>query len=327
MAKTFLIRKDGTLRVRKEIDDSNSILGMEKFQKQLDWLLALDDDVTPFFPKIIEHDTDGNYAYYDMTYYPMPTLSDYVISTGKFDRQIQDIVLQTLRICAKINREVQTDRDGELYLKRNHLGKMLDRCRLVLERDATFRSFFHADGLYINGKGYSNLTRIVDKIRNDRDLLHLLAPRTWHRSHGDFTFQNILTDGTDLRIIDPRGGDTDTVYYDIGKILQSCHGKYDLLYEGNYTCGYVEENPSIEYKIIRHEDVFNRIYTLVSESIPTFFGLDDHWRIRALFYEGSHFISMVPFRYVEGLEITLVCYAIGIQILNEVLYEWNGKDS
>ena len=81
MAKTFLIKKGENLYVRKEVEDESS-LGLKKLEKQVDWILELEDEVAEIFPKVIEKNFGEKFGYYDMTYHQMPSFKDYLIEKG-----------------------------------------------------------------------------------------------------------------------------------------------------------------------------------------------------------------------------------------------------
>jgi len=322
MAQTYLIDKNGQQYVRKEVG-GDKFLGIDKLKKQLDWIIALDKDLASQFPQIIDYNFDNcNYGYYDMTFHDMSTLHRYIINQGQIDTGIENILYQMMLFGSELaKQEVKSNKCQINYIVNDHINKMLKRCSDVKNED--FNKILNNKKLVINGKEYLNLKELINLLYKNDKLITFLAPQKWSISHGDFTLQNILTDGQNFKIIDPRGEGEDSIYYDISKLLQSCHGKYDLMYEGNYQCQYNLIDSTINYKFFNNEALFDQIYDIIKKLIPITYGkLEKHWYLKALFYEASHFISMVPFRYKENLEITILCYAIGIKLLNEVLEEW-----
>jgi hypothetical protein len=323
MAQTFLINKEDQKCIRKEVRGDKS-LGIDKLKKQLDWILALDKDLSLQFPQVVEYNFDNNYGYYDMTFYDMSTFHHYIIENGSLDTDIKNILSKIMLFGSELSqKEVVSNKDGVEYVRNDHLLKMVKRCMEVVQKSPEFKQIYNSPYLFINGQKYLNLNKLIDRILRDQNLLNFLAPQKWCISHGDFTLQNVLTDGKDFKIIDPRGEGEDTVYYDISKLYQSTHGKYDLLFEDNYKCTFDLNNGIIDYEILKHTELFDQIYNIILELIPnTFVNLEDNWHLKALFYEASHFVSMVPFRYKENIEITMLCYALGIKFLNEVLGAW-----
>lgn len=324
MAKTFLIVKDGKMYVRKEVGDKSG-LGLNKLEKQADWILDLEPEVAETFPKITTKDFGSDFGYYDMTYHDMPSFRDYLIETGEVNDDIRRIIKEIIAYGAKIaSKEEESTKSNDVYIIKSHIDKMEQRCGIVAEKDEIFKRFFlNSPTIRVNGELCFNYYPIRDLILKRFDLLDALKPKKWHRSHGDFTFQNILTDGKNFKIIDPRGEGEDSLFYDISKLFQSCVGKYDLFTEGNYSVDYSLNDYSINYEIKKHEALFDEVFEVIREEIPKAFDLEEEWEIIALFYEASHFIAMAPFRYKENLSFALACYAIGVKKLNEVLIKWN----
>lgn len=325
MAKTFLIEKENQQYVRKEVEDKSG-LGLSKLEKQADWIIDLEQEVAQSFPDVVEKNFGDSFGYYHMTYHEMPSFRDYLIEAGEVNDDIRRILKEIISYGAKIAREEISNTDLSSYVKKSHIDKMLQRCEMVTQKDDIFNSFFDAPFLVINGKKYSNFKEITSTILNNKDLMNLLSPKQMYRSHGDFTFQNVLTDGQEFKIIDPRGEGEDHLYYDISKLFQSSSSKYDLFTEGNYVVDYSLNDNSINYKILENESLFNDTLNVIKEEIPKAFPVEKEWELIALFYEASHLVAMAPFRYEENLPFTLACYAIGVAQLNKIVEMWNGDN-
>lgn len=322
MAKTFLIEKNEELFVRKEVEDKSG-LGLDKLEKQADWILSLESEVSKSFPDIVEKDFGTDFGYYDMTFHDMPSFRDYLIEVGEVNDDIRRIIKEIVDYGAKISiKEEDNGKNKANYVFQSHIDKMYQRCEMVTHQNEVFHSFFHAPKLLINGELCLNYFQVVGLIQKKIELMEILSPKKWHRSHGDFTFQNVLTDGKNFKIIDPRGEGEDSVYYDLSKLFQSSNSKYDLFTEGNYDVNYSLNDYSIDYEIKKHESLFDEVFEVLKEEIPKAFSLEKEWEMITLFYEASHMIAMAPFRYEENLEFTLACYAIGVKQLNDVLNMW-----
>jgi hypothetical protein len=314
MARTFLIQKENDRVVRK-VASMKDGLGAEKLMSQWRWLFEFDEK--DLFPAVDFCVITKDLLYYDMEYIELDSFRDYIIKEDDLDGMIlHDILIAGSKIATPILGSY--DGGKSTYIKDKHLKKMVERCKGLAPYD-----FYKLDEIYINGKLYKNLHKLIEEIINDNELMELLKPKCWFRSHGDFTFQNILADEFEVKVIDPRGEGSDSIYYDISKLYQSCHGKYDLLYEGNYTAWTDGRTDTINYKIHNNVEKFNGVFKALRTLIPDYYELhDEHWELITKFFEASHFISMTPFRLKENGTITAICYAIGIQILNEVLEEW-----
>jgi thiamine kinase-like enzyme len=318
MARTFLVKKNDSYRVRKIVNNSQGSLGAEKLFKQWEWIFEVERNAPQIFPSVSFFVFTKDFCYYDMEFINMPTLRDLLIQNEEMiDTNILHKFLEYGSIIAQPLSIESPKTDS--YIMDKHIRKMIERCQGISALD-----LYKRDKIIINGKEYTNLKPLLNEIKNDSLLLEYLRPKCWYLSHGDFTFQNVLTNFIEIKIIDPRGEGPDSVYYDLAKIYQSCHGKYDLLYDGNYKAYYIEgEVPKVDYVIYKHVDKFDKIFKIIRELIPQYYKLyDKHWEMITKFYEASHFLSMTPFRLKENPQITVICYAIGIQLLNEFMEEW-----
>ena len=316
MARTFLIKK-GDMKIVRKVASTKDGLGAEKLRSQWDWIFNFEGRDSDMLPDVNFFVSSSDLAYYDMEYIEMDTFRDLLIKEDDIDGMILHDILSA---GSKIATPLQINMSSSYsYVIEKHLDKMVERCKDLKPYD-----FYKVKTLYINNKPYKNLNQLIQEIADDKLLMEYLRPKCWFRSHGDFTFQNVLADEYEVKVIDPRGEGPDSIYYDISKLYQSCHGKYDLLYEGNYTAWTDGKTDTINYKINENVEKFEKIFEQLRELIPQYYELhDEHWELITKFYEASHFISMTPFRLKENGAITAICYAIGIQILNEVLEEWN----
>jgi thiamine kinase-like enzyme len=315
MARTFLVDKYGQKYVRKIAANDKDGLGIEKLYKQWKWQFDFcRNDEPGVMPDTSFFVFGKDSGYYDMEYVELGTFLDLLLNEEDIDGMILHDILKAGSLIAKpVDEEPKHD-----YLLVNHLQKMVKRTQSLQPYE-----FYKHDSIDINGKSCQNLHRILEFIVNEPGLIKLLSPKKLYRSHGDFTFQNILADEYDLVVIDPRGEGADSIYYDISKLYQSCHGKYDLLFDGNYRVWSDGYTDVINYEILDGVEKFNAIYDELRELIPQYYEIEDeHWELITKFYEASHFISMTPFRLKENGNITAVCYAIGIELLNEVVEEY-----
>lgn len=315
MARTFLIKKNGDFFVRKVVEN-NIPLGKEKLKDQWEWQYKFSQQIPNIFPKVSMFVVGKDYSYYDMEYIKLPTLRDIVIEEKGYDTaSIRSYLYYGSIIAQPLNIDgPKTDS----YVMDKHLRKMQQRCESVKHFN-----IYNEPYIYINGKKYKNVSKIIGEIEQDTELLEFLRPKKWYRSHGDFTLQNVLTDNYDIRVIDPRGEDKDSIYYDLSKIFQSVHGKYDLIYDGNYEVWGSYDSNLVSYNIIENEELFNDLYETIKKLIPQYYKLEDeNWETITKFYEASHFISMFPFRFIENKGTDILCYAIGVEILNEFMEEY-----
>ncbi len=320
MAETFLIQHNDEKRVRKIVKGKQD-LGITKLKQQFDWISNLDRDIKNKFPAILNSNFNKNIGFYDMEYFNMATFKDYIINLGKVNSHIKNVIDECVCLSKKISNKT-LNIDCKNYIIDKHLNKMSKRCDLVSECDPTFNVFYNANRLIINGTEYLNYKHLKNELLKNEKFIKFVSPTKMHRSHGDFTLQNILIDDSDFMIIDPRGEEYDSIYYDISKIYQSCHGKYDLLYDDNYVCDFSIKDNIINYKFIENVELYDQLFNLFKLSIASNYELNEGWDLIARFFEASHLIAMAPFRYKENIEKTLICYCTGVKIMNDVLNEW-----
>lgn len=318
MARTFLIEKNGIKNVRKVVEIDKEGLGYAKLYEQWLWMFNFNKKYPRVFPDVKFMTVEKNKAWYDMAYFNMPTLRDSIIKNSIEEIQPQLIgdVLAYGTIIAKPVEDYDP-RYFDSYFEDEHLNKWFKR----LECMKTFNILTNKN-LHVNGKKVKTIYQIAQQISEDEELLELLNPSMYYNSHGDFTLQNVLTDDYEIRVIDPRGGKPDSIYYDISKLFQSTHGKYDLLYEGNVEYE-VSDNPDhFNFNIKEHEEKFELAYNILRQIIPLYYPVHEEWEIIAKIFEGSHFISMAPFRLKEMPIRAELTHAIGLKILTEALEEW-----
>lgn len=318
MARTFLIEKNGIKNVRKVVEIDSDGLGYDKLYEQWRWIFNFNRLYPRVFPDVKYMAIEKNKAWYDMAYFNMPTLRDSIINNDISEIQPQLIgdVLAYGNIIAKPVEDYEPLHFTDYFMD-EHISKWFQRLKCMKTFDIITN-----ENLHVNGKKVKSIGHIAEQIINDEELLDLLNPEVYYISHGDFTLQNVLTDDYEIRIIDPRGGKPDSIYYDISKLFQSTHGKYDLLYEGNVEYE-VSDNPDhFNFTIKEHEEKFELIYNILKQLIPNYYPVHEEWEIIAKIFEGSHFISMAPFRLKEMPIRAELTHAIGLKILTEALEEW-----
>lgn len=334
MATTFLIKKGDKTLVRKVVSTKTD-LGSSKLMKQFDWLKKLRHNesivnVERMFNIGQCPITKVESAWYDMEVVEGKDLIDYLLELEKFDKKvIEDFVRVGSEIAEKVSyTSEEPDKD---YVTKQHLLKIISR-----NSADPMHALFNSDTpITINGKKYQKhgMEQIEELLYNE-EFKKFFAPNCVHNSHGDYTLQNaIIGSNGKLTIIDPRGEGPDTIFYDISKIYQSLHGKYDLISRGDYcvdistfNCIYYEFDWDREQKL---DEYFNYVKKLIPQYYNFKTGnkeVDEHleknWDLITRFYEASHFLSMTPFRIKESLESAIICYAIGTEILNKVVEDY-----
>ena len=176
---------------------------------------------------------------------------------------------------------------------------------------------FHKEFKYylINGKVFDdiNASVIFDKCKD----LNLSIDTGV--VHGDLFFSNILIDGDNFKLIDPRGSFDEefSIYgdrrYDLAKLRHSISGGYDYIINDKYSLSY--KNNIVDYKInfnYDHEEAVS-YFDYVVKTLG--YNIED-----IKFIEGLLFLTMIPL-HKESFEHQLLFYMTAIEKLS-VIYEY-----
>jgi len=322
-AKVSLICKNKKLFVCKEVKGDSS-LGTDKLRKQVEWIINLSPRVKKFFPEIVDHKFEKNLVSYTMEFLKLPTLREVIINSYM---DLPEIVLIFNKICNFIFKDFFESKKSKVrphYIRDEHLKKMNSRLESTIKENDFLKKLMKQKEVYVNGRKLINYPQIYKKLINDKAFIKTLTPKRLGCIHGDLTFNNILSDGKNFYFIDPRGEGQDDIFYDVGKLLQSSNGKYDLIEKGLFKADY--SHNSINFKITQKEN--ETLYNLIDAELWKIFESNKNitetkdWRLKALFFETSMFISLLPFRQRVNPVSTIVCYGVGLNLLNEVYQEW-----
>lgn len=214
-----------------------------------------------------------------------------------------------------------------------------------------------AKRLRIRGKNLKPPLDILKAFLKNKDGKRRFLPEKIGRIHGDLHFDNILVgpevpEKPFIKLIDPRGFRKGADFaYDIGKLLHSCHGKYDMIDDGHYsiqdksglvstrsgtrtvsglekvewvqeTQGGGSRDTVTSYgKKIKEEHylAFDRIEAwLVNDVLPALLPEDPELKSRSYLNEALHFCTMGPFHLERNPLKALTLYVRGVQLINEL---------
>lgn len=137
--------------------------------------------------------------------------------------------------------------------------------------------------------------------------------------HGDLFFSNVLLDGDEFKLIDPRGSFDEefSLYgdrrYDLAKLRHSISGGYDCIINDKYSLSY--KNNIVDYKINFGYDVNDATDYFDNRVRCLGYNVSD-----IKFIEGLLFLTMIPL-HKESIEHQLLFYITAIQKLS-VLYDY-----
>lgn len=321
-SKTTKMIKGGRQIVRKEAVSP----GEQKLKEEINWIQGLPEEVSRHFPKIIGFNINKEATYFEMPYYDLPTLRTLLLS-GTIDAQ------KALEILRKIfdfmfphiySRDVCVA--PENFVRETHFKKTYERLQEIQFNAPILRHLVNAPSLIINGEKYMNVLNIVQILNQNKDFIRWVSPQRVSMIHGDLHFDNMLIDleADNFILVDPRGYHTSDIAYDLGKIWHSCHGLYDFIHTRRFNLKVSDE--SIDYEI--YDEPSRKEYDEIMAQLPTvltsYIKDDENWLIRTRFSEAMHFCSVVPFQLGrdEQESVATTCYAVGVQLLNQVYNEW-----
>ena len=323
------------LVVRKEDDGA----GRKKLINEINWLLSLPLELKPYFSEVLAYDVEGKKIYFDVPYYGSRNFREHIL-IGHFDSDAAISFLENL--LDWMFKNVYSRKIGDApntWIIEKHINRVLDRLIECSEKSKILAKIISADRIIINGVVYKNIKELYVGIANRADIIDILSPRDLVMIHGDLHFQNILIyneNDTGFILVDPRGEILGSdIYYDMGKLWHSFHGKYDFIHTDQFRLNLSWENdiPNAEIYITNTlvEKVYDAIYEKFLKLIKKydFIKNDLNWEMKALFSEASHFCSLATFHIGKTVttEREIVLYLTGVKLINEFYQRFvNGND-
>ncbi|MDR1640644.1 MAG: hypothetical protein LBT59_13190 [Clostridiales bacterium] len=303
--------------------------GRKKLINEIEWLMSVPKELKPYFSEVLEYNIVSDKVFYNVPYYGSRNLREHVLS-GHFDPDATCAFLENLLDWMFKNvysRKISEAPDN--WVMEKHVRRVLDRLVECSLKSEELGKIIRADKVIINNKEYRNVKEMFDKLAANSEFLESLKPKDLVMIHGDLHFQNILiyseTD-TGFMLVDPRGERLGSdIYYDLGKLWHSFHGKYDFIHtdQFKYNISWKEDVPITSFAITNSiaERVYDNIYQKFAKVIQKydFIKNDANWEMKTLFAEASHFCSVSTFHIgkAKTAERSIVLYLIGVMLINE----------
>ena len=194
----------------------------------------------------------------------------------------------------------------------------------ILQKNRTLKALMEPDYLTINGRQYRNLPLLMPMLQPTH-LRDIFAKDVRTDLHGDLTVENIICRGEDTPdspyyLIDPNPTATAaTKNMDYAKLLQSLHGRYELL----------KLSPSLKVTgdhisfFLPDTGQYRQLYQCYHSWLTDRF---DHDAVRSIYYhEIIHWLRLLPYQ-IRRNERTAPCYYAGlIIVMNDVEAMFGGK--
>lgn len=313
------------LVVRKEAEGA----GRDKLINEIDWLLSIPEKLKPYFSSVLEYDTKSPKVYYNVPYYGSKNLREYIFA-GNFD--VDDTIAFLDKLLRWMFDNVYCRKLG--YAPKNwtmekHINRVLNRLIECCEKSKDLKGLIEADQIVINGKEYKNVKELYSQIAKLDSFISKVNPIDLVMIHGDLHFQNILLSNetdTGFILVDPRGEHSGSdIYYDMGKIFHSIHGKYDFIHSDQFRLDveYIDGVPNAsyvftnEYMVHEYDRIYERFLGLLSDF--EYIKKDQDWLMKCLWAEASHFCSVMTFHIgkTENTDRAMMLYFTGVILINE----------
>ena len=309
--------------------------GKNKLKNEIIWLNNLNNELKKNFPEVINYNiTDKECFFFDMEYYPYPSLRKMILLNMISNDEIFKIITKILNfVFNKLYVNIIGSTPDDWILK-NHILRVEDRLNFINRNNDVLKNFIDKEYIVLNGKKYKNINYFINLIKNNKSFLELIKPDQMRLIHGDLHFQNILIKSVELQdfiLLDPRGElNGSDFYYDMGKLFHSFNGLYDLIHIDYYNISYKfsKEYPEINLKLgdtsilDKYNDI--KIWTMDKLSEYPLISNDKNWKIKCKFAELMNFSSLFVFHVkndnIENRAIAL--YATSIKLIDEFLNDY-----
>jgi len=307
-AKTYLLSNN---IVRKHIiKQKDDIVHYDKLKRQvsdLERFSFLWPDSTPKITK--QKDTDFDFSF-DMEYLKQhKTVAD-ISCLDEKKLAINNLLDGMNKNVYSLRKEV----DGISWLTKHYQNKIFSKFDSYC-KDLNLNKIIFNEFIYINNVKYLGLNNTLLAIDK-----HLVKPNFIRPIHGDFTLENVMWDGSSIKLIDMDGSDIfDAAELDLGKMCQSIFSKFN-------------EWKNIDINISKNDDQF--------ECIDKYFKLDldnqltndiiSQWSVilnddrdtvinKGIFYMSMYFIRFVPFRMKVSSDHGIFALLMAIVWLNKLI--------
>lgn len=318
-----LIKK---LVVRKEATGP----GSEKLINELKWLQKFSQILPEKFPSVVEFSIKENNVWYEMPYFDLPNIRKAILT---FQISPKDVIELTKSILEFNFNNLYSNVIGfpdKKWLKKAHFDRVYFRLFEVFNYSIQFKNLISSDRISINGTVYKNLPECFSELLKIKEIEELTMPEALVDIHGDLHFQNILfrQENQQFILADPRGElEGSDLFYDLGKLLHSVNGKYDLIHTNQfelnidsskdcYDCHLNFINPTIQ-------SIYDQLNVQIMNLLESYPKISNQnfWKERILFNECMHFCSVSTFhinRYDDEYR-SMAMYLTGVILINKFL--------
>lgn len=264
------------------------------------------------FPRL--HETNSLEGYYSIEYWPLKSLSEYIVYWRLNGSKLIDASSQISSRLEKYSkqRELVFELDQE-QLYDFYASKFM---KVAAAGDPSHASLLSQHTIQLNGNELRGFPLIIPSLLNR--LRDLCANPVYGFLHGDLCFSNILYSPEEglMKFIDPRGSFMNLVNYgdlryDLAKLFQGLGGFYDFIKAGFYS---VSQNQDLSW------DLKLFVASTFVETIPSLEDLllkhfPDVQKADIYFFVALNFISLLPM-HSDNENDQIVFILVSLLILN-----------
>jgi hypothetical protein len=282
----------------------------QHLKDQMNWYKTFPNEFQIHLPKLYSLD-DGSQPKYVIELISNDTLAESFIN-DKYSVETWQYIANSIR-----NFIIRLDK----YRYNCAIGGEIFRYMYITKTQERIQDFFHKNreaGKYYVAHLTQKLTlaEAVDRLPKLIKATGLLTKRDLYPIHGDLCFSNVTYDPrmNNFKIIDPRGsfgmpGIYGDRLYDIGKILHSSMGYYDLIIANKYNLEIRSDNElRLSIKTTSLQSEISEIFKLNLQEFGE--------RVQILAILSTIFLSMVPIHH-DSLERQLAFVSVGLRFFIE----------
>lgn len=315
-ADTLLVEDDEKVFVRKRVSKRENLsLGYSKLKNQyrtMERFARMSPDLVPGLYG--EHDNTIEYSY-DMEYLPQHRLVSECASHERAHALGRLLSILGERVYGTGS---TMGRSGVDWLEAHLANKIYGRLDALLAHPRLEPLVIERE-LVIDHTSYSGLRDLLGRVSSP-SVLEKLAPTRFGTVHGDLTFENVLYNGGDVRLIDMDGADyIDAPELDLGKLFQSMVARYEEWAHSDAPLFESAQRTELifQYRPAAPEDAL--LASCVDEWSRILAVPRDQVMVKGWFYMGLHLLRMVPFRLKVSEEQALYALANGVRWISRAL--------
>ncbi|MFW6364033.1 MAG: hypothetical protein ACOC0D_09325 [Spirochaeta sp.] len=306
---------------------------LETIRHEIEWIERFrKSDLYHFVPRLLDASVEFGNAYYDIQYYPYPSLSVILhknMNASFFVRRRWDILFHGL--AETLYRDQNSLEVPPDYLQRE-LFEPLQRQIRSVPANSTPGKLLRTDRARINGAELIGITGILQLLMQNEEFCSRMVPQRLHCIHGRMSLENILCGLSAKRMVLLHGGGRPHGIYgdvakDVARLYHELRGYLIHLQERQYSLilQITNDYPELDFEILNTglRDRLVDNYVMVRDAVETWVQ-PHHGNVlyRASFYEACEPLFDLDRKEMRRSE-QLMLSATAMQRMNEWLQRYH----